>query len=252
MAHRSHRKTASAHNGGGHRTPPQPESKSGIFAVLRRDHQRIDELMSELEETSDEAIKTREELFRRLRDQLDFHSRSEESVFYARLRETSERGRILSSIEEHHLVTMLLGELDAMPKDHERWHPKLQLLRQNVQLHIEKEENEIFAEARELIDRHEEERLGAEMTRMEEAWLELGRRSPAAAGVVRGLTQIAERLPYGAGAVATMVQASPSAVGRLSAAVDVIAPPRSMGLLRRVSHIALIPISLPLALVTGR
>lgn len=229
------------------------QKAGAIFDVLKRDHRRIVQLIEELEETSDDALQTRTDMFRRLRDQLDFHSRAEESVVYSRLKSAAPtRDRILESIEEHHVVTILLGELDAMPKNHERWLGKLRVMAAEVRRHVEQEETVLFAEAQRVLDDETAGNMGVDMTRQKEAWLELARQSPTLAGVVRGMTQVAERLPLGAGMVAASVEGNPETVTRWLTRIRWFVPNRRRGVFGMMYRIATLPISLPLSVLNIR
>lgn len=171
-------------------------------------------------------------------------------MFYARVKPLAPtRTRTLESVEEHHIATMLLGELDALPKSHERWLPKLEVLREAMHRHIEREEQELFPAAAAILDAQQARRYGDEMTEQKAAWLELQRRSPAAAGVVRGITQVAERLPLGGGMVATTVNSHPELVTRLVAGAQRVLPRRGRRLAGALYRAATWPVTLPLALV---
>jgi len=250
---RTDARTRRAHQSRAQRTQRGSAARSTIFDVLRRDHRRIVQLMNEVEETSDNALQTREDLFKRLRDQLDFHSRAEESVFYSRLKNIAPTNhRVLKSMEEHHVVTLLLGELDLMPKNHERWLAKFGVLREGVQHHVEQEEDGLFAEAERLLSEEQTHKLASEMIVQEEAWLELERRSPMAAGVVRGMTQVAERLPFGSGMIAATVQGNPQLLARIVRMFQSVVPSRRRGLFGAVYRMVTLPISLPLSMATAR
>jgi hemerythrin-like domain-containing protein len=223
--------------------------RSTIFDVLKHDHTRISHLIDQLEETSSEALRTREDLFRRLRDELDAHSRAEELVLYSRLKRTGPaHDLVMRSVEQHHVVTVLLGELDAMPKTHERWLAKLAVLADGVRTHVELEEDELFGATSGLIDRETAHTLGIEMARLKEGWLELERRSPTVAAALRGITQIAERLPFG-GMIAAAVE-RPRPFVRLLSVVQSIVPRGPLP--RLVFRTATWPITAPLARAISR
>jgi hypothetical protein len=229
-----------SHDGGGRNT---------IFEVLKRDHSRVSHLIDQLQETSAEAVRTREDLFRRLRDELDAHSRAEEMVLYACLKRTGPaHDLVLQSSEQHHVVTVLLGELDAMPKAHERWSAKLAVLGEAVRSHIAQEEDELFAAARSIVDSETAHSLGTEMARLKEAWLEIERQSPILAAALRGMTQIAERLPFG-GMISATVE-NPRPIVRLLSAAQRVMPRRRVP--RLLLRTATWPITAPLARVMSR
>jgi hemerythrin superfamily protein len=134
------------------------------FQLLKEDHQKVSGIFQQLEPTTERAEKTRTELFARLKGELDVHARIEEAVFYPAIKQAAEtREIVLEGFEEHHVVKMLLCELEAMPVDTEEWAAKLKVLQENVEHHVEEEEGEMFQKARQVLDEDEINRLGAQM-----------------------------------------------------------------------------------------
>lgn len=135
-----------------------------IYALLKQDHEKVKELLNKLDETGDGAVKTREKLFAQLKQELTVHSEAEEKTFYDALKEAEETHEIvLEGVEEHHVASALLTELDAMPKDDERWGAKLSVLKENVTHHIEEEEKELFKKARKVLDAAQAEEIAKRM-----------------------------------------------------------------------------------------
>ena len=134
------------------------------FQLLKEDHQKVSSIFQQLEPTTERAEKTRTELFARLRDELDIHARVEETIFYPAIKQAAEtREIVLEGFEEHHVVKMLLRELDEVPVDTEQWTAKLKVLQENVEHHVEEEEGEMFQKARQVLSEGEIDRLGAQM-----------------------------------------------------------------------------------------
>lgn len=134
------------------------------FELLKKDHKKVSELFKQLDETTERAVKTREELFGKLKQELDIHARIEETIFYPAIKEAEETHEItLEAIEEHNVVKQLLSELESMPVDDERWTAKLTVLKENVEHHVEEEENEMFKDARKVLSDEEVQELGARM-----------------------------------------------------------------------------------------
>jgi iron-sulfur cluster repair protein YtfE (RIC family) len=137
------------------------------FTLLKSDHEKVAGILERIESTTERAIKTREELFTQLKNELDLHARIEEEIFYPALEEAEETREItLEAYEEHRLVKQLLGELEAEPKDAEEWTAKFTVLKENIEHHVEEEEGEMFKKARAVLSDDEAEALGE---RMEEA-----------------------------------------------------------------------------------
>ena len=83
------------------------------FALLKADHEKVAGILETIENTTERALKGREELFARLKQELDLHATIEEEIFYPALEDAEETREItLEAYEEHRLVKQLLSELD--------------------------------------------------------------------------------------------------------------------------------------------
>src|SRR5712691_886124 len=134
------------------------------FNLLKADHKKVADILEKLDATSEQALKTREEQFTKLKRELDVHSRIEETVFYPVLEEADETHEItLEALEEHALVKQLLEELQALAKDDEQWTAKFTVLKENVEHHVEEEEGEMFKKARKVLSNEASETLGTRM-----------------------------------------------------------------------------------------
>lgn len=120
-----------------------------IFDILMEDHKKVSKLFEQLEPTTERALKTREDLFARLKTELDVHTVVEEKILYPALEQMEEtRDLALEAIEEHNIVKQLLADMENMAKDSEQWTAKLTVLKENVEHHVEEEETEMFKKAR--------------------------------------------------------------------------------------------------------
>ena len=134
------------------------------FAVLKADHEKVAGILETIEETTERATKSRDEMFARLKSELDLHAMIEEEIFYPALEESEEtRDITLEAYEEHRMVKQLLAELEAEPKDTEEWTAKFTVLKENIEHHVEEEEGEMFTKARKALSNEEIERLGEEL-----------------------------------------------------------------------------------------
>jgi cell division FtsZ-interacting protein ZapD len=134
------------------------------FEVLKSDHQKVKGIFEQLEPTTERALKTREELFNKLKEELTVHATIEEQIFYPALKDAEPTREItLEAFEEHHVVKELLAELDAEPKDTEEWKAKLTVLQENVEHHVEEEEGEMFKSARKVLSAKQIEQLGDQL-----------------------------------------------------------------------------------------
>jgi len=134
------------------------------ITLLKNDHEKVSAIFEKLEPTTERALKTREELFAKLKAELDVHAHIEETIFYPAIKDAAEtRAITLEGYEEHHVVKILLSELASMPVDTEKWTAKLKVLKENVEHHVEEEEDEMFKSVRKILTKEEINNLGARM-----------------------------------------------------------------------------------------
>lgn len=132
-----------------------------IYQALANDHQKVKELLTELISLKDEDVESRNELVAEIRDELIPHSRAEESIFYNSIRALDEEKKlIMHSYQEHLEAETLLRALQAADKLDMGWRATAQKLKDALEHHIEEEESEVFAAAKELFTAEEAEIMG--------------------------------------------------------------------------------------------
>ena len=146
------------------------------IAMLKADHDKVKKLLDELETTTERGVKTRAELFSTIKGELTIHEVIEEEIFYPALKaHPKAKDIVLEGYQEHHVVDLLMGELEDLDVTDEKWGAKALVMKENIEHHIEEEEGEMFTKARQVFDRQELEDLGSRMAdRKESAQLELG------------------------------------------------------------------------------
>jgi len=134
------------------------------ITMLKTDHDKLKDLLNELETTTERGIKTRQELFATIKGELTVHEMIEEEIFYPALKSHPKaKDIVLEGYQEHHVVDLLMGELESLDVDDEAWGPKAIVMKENIEHHIEEEEGDMFKKARQVFDESELEDLGAEM-----------------------------------------------------------------------------------------
>ena len=132
--------------------------------LLKADHDKVKKLLSDLETTTERGIKTRTELFATIKGELTVHEIIEEEIFYPELKaHPKAKDIVLEGYEEHHVVDLLMSELENLPVDDENWGAKAMVMKENIEHHIEEEEGEMFKTARSVFDAQELTDLGARM-----------------------------------------------------------------------------------------
>ena len=134
------------------------------ITLLKADHDRFKKMLDEGESTTERGVKTRTELFAELKAELSIHERIEEEIFYPALKSHPKaKDIVLEGFQEHHVVDLLMGELEQMDVSDERWGAKAVVMKENIEHHIEEEEGEMFTKARQVFDRDELNDLGERM-----------------------------------------------------------------------------------------
>ena len=146
------------------------------IALLKADHTKVKGLLADLETTTERGVKTRAELFATIKGELTLHEIVEEEIFYPELKaHPKAKDIVLEGYEEHHVVDVLMSELEALDVSDETWGAKDLVMKENVEHHIEEEEGEMFRQARSVFDAAELDDLGRRMeARKETAGREMG------------------------------------------------------------------------------
>lgn len=126
-----------------------------IYEVLKKDHQRIQELLNKLialDSRSAEAASLVDDL----RNELVPHSRAEEAVFYNLVRPLKAlQGLLKDSYPEHIMAEALLRALQVEVRMGLPWKATAEKLQEALEHHIEEEENQMFPAAKLYFRAHE-------------------------------------------------------------------------------------------------
>ncbi len=136
------------------------------IAMLKTDHDEIKQLLKRLERTTgrDGDAKTRERLFATVKGELTVHEIIEEEIFYPELKgHPKAKDLVLEGYQEHHVVDLLMGELESLSVEDETWGAKAQVMQENIEHHIAEEEDEMFKIARQVFEADELDELGDRM-----------------------------------------------------------------------------------------
>jgi iron-sulfur cluster repair protein YtfE (RIC family) len=131
--------------------------------LLKEDHDKVDKLFQKVKATDD---REHAKLFEQIKEELDIHTHIEETIFYPVLiKEGDEelKSITMEGIEEHRQAKMFLRELASLKDDSEKFEPKLKVLMEDIEHHVQEEEGEMFPLIEEQFDSATLEELGAEM-----------------------------------------------------------------------------------------
>lgn len=146
------------------------------FELLKADHEKVAQLFEQLEAARGKA---KLEVFDQIRTELELHTHIEEKIFYPALEKPEETHDLtLEAYEEHAAVKRLLTQLGRARTANDEWEAKAKVLQENVEHHVEEEENELFDKASDALGEEAIEDLGAQME-AEKARRQRGGRSSA-------------------------------------------------------------------------
>ena len=90
--------------------------------MLKEDHDKVKKLLSELDSTTERGVKTRSDLFTKVKQELQVHEAIEEEIFYPALKEHPKaKELVLEAYEEHNVVDMVMQEIEGVPYEDETW-----------------------------------------------------------------------------------------------------------------------------------
>ncbi|MBF6076873.1 hemerythrin domain-containing protein [Nocardia beijingensis] len=135
------------------------------IVLLRDDHKAIRKLFREFEKAGEDATRTKADVVNKIIEALTVHTYLENECMYPEVRKLVPdlEDDILESYEEHHVADVLVTELAAMKPDNEHFTAKTTVLIENVDHHIDEEENEWFPKVREALGRKQLQEIGARM-----------------------------------------------------------------------------------------
>jgi hemerythrin-like domain-containing protein len=144
---------------------PASRARPDAIAVLKSDHRTVEQLFKRFEKAADGARRTKRTLVDSMIKELSRHAEIEELVFYPAVRRevADVTVDVLEALEEHHLVKVVLRELEDMDPSNERFDAKVTVLIENVRHHVREEESGLFPTVREQVGRRRLHELGDEL-----------------------------------------------------------------------------------------
>jgi hemerythrin superfamily protein len=134
--------------------------------LLKKDHQKVAGLFKKYEGVGDDASSVKEELFRMIKRELGVHARIEEEIFYPAARQVpAEEARelVVEAGVEHEQIKTLLAELEGMDAGDEQFEAKMTVLREDVEHHVEEEQDELFPKVKNALGHDRLEDLGRQL-----------------------------------------------------------------------------------------
>ena len=116
--------------------------------MIRQDHKKVEGLFKKFEQTKGAQAKRR--LAENAMAELEVHAALEEEIFYPAVkREVDDGAMVQEALEEHQTVKQLISELKGMEEADDEFESQFSELVENVQHHVEEEENEMLPKVEE-------------------------------------------------------------------------------------------------------
>jgi hemerythrin superfamily protein len=138
------------------------EKPKDALALLKSDHQKVSKLFAQAEKNEAEQ----ESIFAEINAALTVHATIEEEIFYPAVKKAKSghtKDEVLEALAEHKQIKALLAELSGMSGDDESFAMKLKVLKEDVEHHVEEEQNEMFPDAKKSLGEKRLVELGAEL-----------------------------------------------------------------------------------------
>ena len=153
--------------------------------LLKADHKKVKELLTELTETSTRATKKWVDLLSEIDVNLKAHNTIEEEIFYPAFKKAGEKEEakmFYEALEEHRAAgDLVLPDLLNTKPESEQFSGRAKVLKELIEHHVKEEEGQMFKDAKKLFSSEELAQLGKQMEQRKAEVLKELKRPKAAA-----------------------------------------------------------------------
>ena len=135
------------------------------IVLLKEDHKAMRKLFRQFEKAGEDAKTTKDRVARQIIEELTVHTYLENECMYPEVRTLlpEVEDDVLESYEEHHVADVLCMELWGMDPSDEHFDAKTTVLIENVEHHIQEEEDEWFPKVRDGLGRKKLQEIGQQL-----------------------------------------------------------------------------------------
>lgn len=154
-------KSTSSARGARARGSSNGSKRQDALSLLRADHDKVRDLLGELEKTTARGARKREQLLEQIAQEVRVHAAIEEEIFYPAYHEAARKEEdvklFFEATEEHALVDVVLPALEGTDPTAEEFGARAKVLKDLIEHHAEEEEDEMFPRAKKLLGSELEE-----------------------------------------------------------------------------------------------
>jgi hemerythrin superfamily protein len=142
-----------------------------IYNFLKADHRKVEELFDDILACS--STDERLELFQELSQELLVHADSEHQTLYKTLKKFEETKEIVKHADKEHAeVKEYLATINKISAETDEWIEKIGELKHAVTHHVKEEEEEMFKQARKVLNKDQENQLAQDFEETKQKMLE--------------------------------------------------------------------------------
>ncbi|MDT3313531.1 hemerythrin domain-containing protein [Pseudomonas sp. rhizo66] len=142
--------------------------------LLKADHVKVKDILSQLSDSTERALKKRVELLGKLEMEITIHTRLEEEILYPAFKEAGGKEQDImyfEAKEEHRTVdSLVLPDLKQTDPGTPEFSGRVKVVKELLEHHIEEEETEMFPQAKKLLGKAKLDELGAQMEAMKASY----------------------------------------------------------------------------------
>jgi hemerythrin superfamily protein len=122
------------------------------ITLLESQHREVEEMFKKYEDLTDRAKASKKKIADQVCTALTLHAQIEEEIFYPATREASKETEDMvdEAVVEHAAAKDLIAQILGMDPDDDLYDAKVKVLSEQIEHHVEEEEQEMFPKVREL------------------------------------------------------------------------------------------------------
>jgi hemerythrin superfamily protein len=140
--------------------------------MLKQQHREVEKLFKEFENAK--SAGPREKIFVKIADALAVHAAIEEKHFYPEVKKRQTEDILREAVEEHLEIKRVIADLLAMDAGDENFQAKVTVLQEDVEHHVEEEEDLLFPKVEKLFDEETLEAIGEAMEATQDELIRAG------------------------------------------------------------------------------
>lgn len=134
--------------------------QGSIYSTLKKEHKEVKEMFEQILDDKKPSMK----IFNQIMTALQPHMSGEEKYLYPAIKKADESNEenafvVNEGFEEHKWAKMLAAEICKMDENNEMWIPKVKVLSDMIDHHIEEEEGEVFKAAKKVLSKDQQEEI---------------------------------------------------------------------------------------------